>query len=213
MSLGAETMRCGNLIRPFFYAARFDFNGLAATSANQVVMVVGGAGAIEHFAACTLQRVGFGALGQIGQCAVDGGEADGRTVVAKHKVKLLGTNEPGCLAEGVTNGIFLPRIALGALWCRHFDRLFVVVIVVVIVVFDLVLAVELFMQTRQDHLFPEGAIEQPDQNYVLNDGPAEFGNDVSGVAENRPSLGPEAQIRVLCMFHAATLIVIDNRCQ
>ena len=114
----AESVLAGNLVGPLLNLGRLDLNGLAAGSANQVVMVAGGASAIEQFAAVRLKRIGFASLSQIGQSSINGSQADGAAVIFQDQVQLLCANEASCLAEAVANGVFLTGIA--TLWVRHF---------------------------------------------------------------------------------------------
>ena len=91
--------------------------------------------------------------------------------------------------------------------------------VFVIVVGNLVLFVEFLVELRQNHLFPKGSVEQPDQDYVLNDGPTQFGHDVGRVNENAPGFFPNRHFAVIASglqykcLHVARLRLIDNECQ
>ena len=107
----AKSVLLSHLIGPFFELFGLNFKGQATFSANQVVMVAGGAGAIEQFAAIRLKRVCLTGLSQIGQSSINGSQAYGAAVVFQDQVQLLCANEASCLAEAVANGVFLTRIA------------------------------------------------------------------------------------------------------
>jgi len=87
---------------------------------------------------------------------------------------------------------------------RAFWPVFLVVVVilvkmnVVIVVVDVVFLVEFGVQPRQNQLLPNGAVKQPNQDDVLDDGPTQFGNDVARIGEDAPSFFPKGQSAV---FH------------
>jgi hypothetical protein len=96
----------------------------------------------------------------------------------------------------------------------------VLVVAIVIVVSNLVLFVELLVQTRQDDFLPQGAIEEPNENYVLDDCPAQLSHDVTWVSEDAPGFFPNRHgyffVTVRCFHkwvHDITLNVIDNDCQ
>ena len=114
----AESVLAGNLVCPLLNLGGLDLDGLAAAPANQVMVMVCGAGAIEQFAAVRLKRVGLAGLGQICQSSIDRGQADGAAMILQDLVQLLCTNEASCLSEAVANGVFLTGIP--ALWVRHF---------------------------------------------------------------------------------------------
>jgi hypothetical protein len=67
-------------------------------------------------------------------------------------------------------------------------------VIVVIVVGNFVLFVEFLVQSRQNHLFPQGSVEQPDKDYVLNYGPAQLGHDVGWVGEDAPGFFPNIHV-------------------
>ena len=94
------------------------------------------------------------------------------------------------------------------------------VIGLIIVMNDLVLFVELLVKSRQNHLFPQGAVKKPDQNHILDDGPTKFSHDVTWVGEDAPGFFPNRHryffMPVLCCHknvHGFTLSLIDNDCQ
>jgi hypothetical protein len=92
----------------------------------------------------------------------------------------------------------------------------VLVVAIVIVVSNLVLFVELLVQSRQDHFLPQGAIEEPNENYVLDDCPAQLSHDVTWVSEDAPGFFPNRHFCVIACHiwvHDFTLNVIDNDCQ
>jgi hypothetical protein len=53
----------GHVIGPSFNLVGFDLNRLATLSADQVMVVIGSAGAVEQFAVFALQAVGFAKCG------------------------------------------------------------------------------------------------------------------------------------------------------
>ena len=106
-----ESVLSGNLVCPAFDPFGLNFNGLAAVSADQVMVVVGSAGAVEQFAIPGLQRIGVAGSSQVGQSPINSRQADCAAVIAKHQVQLLSTDETDGLAESVLHGILLPGIA------------------------------------------------------------------------------------------------------
>jgi len=52
---------------------------------------------------------------------------------------------------------------------------------------DVVLFIDFFVdlssEPRKNHLLPDGAVEEPNDDEVLNDGPRKFSDDVSGIGE------------------------------
>jgi hypothetical protein len=94
----------------------------------------------------------------------------------------------------------------------------VLVVAIVIVVSDLVLVVELVVKSRQNDFLPKGSIEQPNENYVLDDCPAQLSHDVTWVSEDAPGFFPNRHgyfFVIAChkWVHGFTLNVIDNDCQ
>jgi hypothetical protein len=61
-----ESVLSGDLVCPAFDPFGLDFNGLSAVSADQVMVVIGSAGAVEQFAILGLQRIGVAGNGQVG---------------------------------------------------------------------------------------------------------------------------------------------------
>lgn len=109
-----ESVLFGNLVCPFFDALGLDLDGLAAGPADQVMVVVGCAGAVEQFAILGLQGICVTACGQVGQGAINRGQADCAAEVSQYQVKLLRANEADGLTKCVPDGVFLARVpALG----------------------------------------------------------------------------------------------------
>ena len=60
---GSESVFGSYFICPALNTLGFDFHGLAALAANQMVVVSGAAGAVKQFAVFTLKAVGFRGAG------------------------------------------------------------------------------------------------------------------------------------------------------
>ncbi len=187
----AKSVFGGHLVGPLLGLARLDFLGQAAAPADQVMVVAGSAGAVQSLALLRLKGVGLAHPSKVGQCSVNRSQPDGRAVILEHLVQLLGADEPDGLAQGVANGIALARVSAFRLGGQGWDARLVV---------DAVLEVDLLVNVladlRQDDLLEQGAVKQPDDYHVLDDGPREFGQDVRRVGKYRPGLLDQAYARV-----------------
>ena len=77
-----EAVLFGYLVCPLFNPLGFDLDGLSAGPANQVMMVVCGAGPVEKFAILGLKGIGIAAGRKVGQGAIDRGQPDGAAEVS-----------------------------------------------------------------------------------------------------------------------------------
>src|SRR5690348_14821494 len=99
----------GNRLRPLLDGRALDLDRLAADAADEVVVVLaGGAAAVDGLAVGGTQYVDLAGVGEGLQCAVHGGESDGVTLVLEHVVELLRTAELVHLVERRRHGGTLP---------------------------------------------------------------------------------------------------------
>ena len=71
-----EAVLFGHLVSPFFDSFGLDLDGLTAGPADQVMVVVGRARAVEQFAILGLKGIGITAGRKVGQSPVNRGQAD-----------------------------------------------------------------------------------------------------------------------------------------
>jgi hypothetical protein len=199
---GRKSVFGGHFFGPFLCPSSLNFDRFSATSADQVMVVTRGAGPVQSLAILRLQGIRLACRCKVGQGAIYRRQTDGRTVVSQNLMQLLGANKPDGFAQGVPHGIALPGVS--ALQLSHCGLKLVVFVV------DVVFFIELFVQLRQKNLLPDGAIEQPDQDHVLNDGPTHFGQNVCRVGEDCPNFLPEGKP---CVVHGPRLRLIENYCQ
>ena len=91
-----------------------DLNGASAFATDQVMVVVGGAGAKQGLAVGRADAVGILVSGEVGERSINGGQPNRRSVGVQNLMQLLGTDKTNRLAEGVTNRVFLPGVAFAA---------------------------------------------------------------------------------------------------
>jgi tRNA A37 threonylcarbamoyladenosine dehydratase len=100
-----------DLVSPLFDSICLDLDGQTALATNQVMVVGCGACSVQNFAILGLKRIGITVCCQICKCSINRGQANGRTVVSKHKVQLLGANKSSGFAQCMPHGIFLPGVS------------------------------------------------------------------------------------------------------
>ncbi len=60
--------------------------------------------------------------------------------------------------------------------------------------------VDLSSESRKNHLLPNSAIEQPNDDKVLDYGPGELRNDVCRIGEDSPGLWPKPGCRSIFYY-------------
>ena len=98
--------------RPLLHFRRLDLLGAAASSADQMVMVLGLlALPVEHLAGVVANGVQVAAAGHILQCAVHGGQPDGGTRGSQRTVQVLSGDELVGAGQHLQDGGTLRRVA------------------------------------------------------------------------------------------------------
>tara|TARA_R110000868_G_scaffold190687_2_gene434531 strand:- start:5 stop:340 length:336 start_codon:yes stop_codon:yes gene_type:complete len=88
-----ETVLCGNIFCPLLHLIRLNFDGRAALTTDQMVMVRVRRARAKQALAILLQRISVTSSSEVCQGAIDSGKTDRATGVAKRTVQRLSAHK------------------------------------------------------------------------------------------------------------------------